>query len=85
MKILQELRDGNYAGVFDGTPYRCECFGVSIRFISPDGKVRNGGGFYIALRPCNRRMTIFHVMVHGCSRSSMSRIKTRDIISSCSP
>ena len=57
MKILEELGDGYNAVVFDGTPYRCECFGVGIRFIGPDGKVRNGGVFYIALSPCNRRIS----------------------------
>ena len=47
MKILEDLGDGNYAVVFDGTPYRCECFGVGIRVIGPDGKVRNGGVFIL--------------------------------------
>ena len=42
-KIMEELGEGNsYAVVFDGTPYRCECFGIGIRFIGPDGKVRSG-------------------------------------------
>ena len=44
--MLEELGDGTYTVVFDGTPYRCECFGVGIRFIGPDTKVRRKEGFY---------------------------------------
>lgn len=38
-KILTELGDGNYSVCFDATPYRCECFGLGIRFFDQSGKV----------------------------------------------
>ncbi|CAB1104467.1 unnamed protein product [Ectocarpus sp. CCAP 1310/34] len=37
--ILEELGDGNYTVCFDGTPYRCECFGIGIRFIDQTGQI----------------------------------------------
>lgn len=39
--IVEEVGERNYSMVFDGTPYRCECFGIGIRFIDDDGQVRN--------------------------------------------
>ena len=81
MKILEELGDGNYTVVFDGTPYRCECFGVGIRFVGPDGKVRRNGGcsrvFYV-LRPCSRRMT--YVMLWFQAFANVSCHNTRNYL-----
>ncbi|CAB1100668.1 unnamed protein product [Ectocarpus sp. CCAP 1310/34] len=37
--LKEELGDGTYTVCFDGTPYRCECFGIGIRFIGPDGQI----------------------------------------------
>ncbi|CAB1114448.1 unnamed protein product [Ectocarpus sp. CCAP 1310/34] len=37
--ILGELGDGNYTVCFDGTLYRCECFGIGIRFIDQTGQI----------------------------------------------
>ena len=39
--IKEEVGQRNYAMVFDGIPYRCECFGIGIRFMDNDGQVRN--------------------------------------------
>ncbi|CAB1100649.1 unnamed protein product [Ectocarpus sp. CCAP 1310/34] len=36
---LSELGDGNYTVCFDPTPYRCECFGIELRFIDQKGQV----------------------------------------------
>lgn len=33
-----ELGDGDYSVVFDSTPYRCQCFGIGVRFVT-DGQV----------------------------------------------
>lgn len=39
LKALDELGDANISVLFDATAYRCECFGVEIRFIYRDGEV----------------------------------------------
>lgn len=52
--LLAELGEGTYTVVFDGTPYRCECFGVGIRFIGLDGKVIDDERFDVHYYRCMR-------------------------------
>lgn len=50
-KTLEELGKGNYTVCFDATPYRCECFGIGLRFVDQTGQVQK----MIAFNFRNRR------------------------------
>lgn len=51
---MSELGEGNYTVCFDATPYRCECFGIGLRFIDQKGQVQK----MIAFNFTHRRTVI---------------------------
>lgn len=46
--IVQEVGDKSYSLVFDGTPYRCECFGIGIFFADDKEQVGNVPNFFVS-------------------------------------
>lgn len=46
--IVQEIGDKSYSLVFDGTPYRCECFGIGIFFADDKEQVGDVPSFFVS-------------------------------------